>query len=48
MIVGLLMIFVLKTIHAPVWCFVLAWVHIVLSALRIIISIGGRNGRKDS
>lgn len=48
MIVGLLLIYILKLAGAPIWCFVLAWVHIVLCALKIIIGIGGRNGRKDS
>ena len=33
MILGLVMIYILKTIHAPIWCFVLVWIHIVFRAL---------------
>ena len=36
MITQIVMLYILKVINAPTWCFVLVWIALVLNALTII------------
>lgn len=37
MILGLVVLYILKMANAPIWCFVLVWIHIVFRALNILL-----------
>jgi hypothetical protein len=43
MILGLVVLYILKMENAPIWCFVLVWIHIVFRALNILLPIARRN-----
>lgn len=48
MFIGIVMLFILKSINAPVWCFVLVWVHIVLRMVKFVLVIGNRKERAEN
>ena len=37
MLIGLVLLYVLKVINAPVWVFVIVWIEIIISALTVIL-----------
>jgi hypothetical protein len=37
MLIGLVLLYVLKVINAPVWVFVIVWIEIIMSALTVIL-----------
>lgn len=37
MLIGLVLLYILKVINAPVWVFVIVWIEIILSALTVIL-----------
>lgn len=37
MLIGLVIIYILKVIDAPTWCFVLTWISIILAASKLLI-----------
>lgn len=39
MLIGLVLIYILKVINAPVWTYVIVWVEILFSALNIILKV---------
>lgn len=39
MLIGLVLIYILKVINAPVWVYVIVWVEILFSALNVILKV---------
>ena len=37
MIYGIIMLYILKVINAPLWCFILTWICILMSAFTLIL-----------
>lgn len=50
MISGILFLVILKLISAPTWCFVLAWICIVLDAITALLKVyklGKESGKHE-
>ena len=39
MLIGLVLIYILKVINAPVWVYVIVWIEIIFSALNVILKV---------